>query len=55
AYKTFEKIIINTDNKTCDIYFMNGIVFKHYPLMKVISAQQAISALKYMVDGEVYF
>ncbi|EOO9239819.1 hypothetical protein FUW53_RS23555, partial [Escherichia coli] len=22
-----------------DIYFMNGIVFKHYPLMKVISAQ----------------
>ncbi|EEX3675869.1 recombinase, partial [Escherichia coli] len=26
-----------------------GIVFKHYPLMKVISAQQAISALKYMV------
>ncbi|HHY8562982.1 TPA: hypothetical protein ACWALQ_005234, partial [Escherichia coli] len=24
-------------------------------LMKVISAQQAISALKYMVDGEVYF
>ncbi|HHZ4014247.1 TPA: hypothetical protein ACWCC3_005174, partial [Escherichia coli] len=23
--------------------------------MKVISAQQAISALKYMVDGEVYF
>ncbi|EPV4237095.1 hypothetical protein, partial [Escherichia coli] len=25
------------------------------PLMKVISAQQAISALKYMVDGEVYF
>ncbi|HAL8248050.1 TPA: recombinase, partial [Escherichia coli] len=20
-------------------YFMNGIVFKHYPLMKVISAQ----------------
>ncbi|EER9473894.1 hypothetical protein F6B09_004600, partial [Escherichia coli] len=26
-----------------------------YPLMKVISAQQAISALKYMVDGEVYF
>ncbi|HHZ1397443.1 TPA: hypothetical protein ACWAHB_005222, partial [Escherichia coli] len=22
---------------------------------KVISAQQAISALKYMVDGEVYF
>ncbi|EOW6178345.1 recombinase family protein, partial [Escherichia coli] len=55
AYKTFEKIIINTDNKTCDIYFMNGIVFKHYPLMKVISAQQAISALKYMVDGEIYF
>ncbi|EFO3600582.1 hypothetical protein C2C88_23225, partial [Escherichia coli] len=55
AYKTFEKNIINTDNKTCDIYFMNGIVFKHYPLMKVISAQQAISALKYMVDGEVYF
>ncbi|EKB8189365.1 recombinase family protein, partial [Escherichia coli] len=53
--KIFEKIIINTDNKTCDIYFMNGIVFKHYPLMKVISAQQAISALKYMVDGEVYF
>ncbi|EEV4110624.1 hypothetical protein DXL99_RS24755, partial [Escherichia coli] len=49
------KIIINTDNKTCDIYFMNGIVFKHYPLMKVISAQQAISALKYMVDGEIYF
>ncbi|HAO7354740.1 TPA: hypothetical protein ACGK07_004356, partial [Escherichia coli] len=28
---------------------------KHYPLMKVISAQQAISTLKYMVDGEVYF
>ncbi|EFE6301065.1 recombinase family protein [Escherichia coli] len=55
AYKTFEKIIINTDNKTCDIYFMNGIVFKHYPLMKTISAQQAISTLKYMVDGEVYF
>ncbi|HAO9990855.1 TPA: hypothetical protein IRO87_005085, partial [Escherichia coli] len=55
AYKIFEKIIINTDNKTCDIYFMNGIVFKHYPLMKVISAQQAISALKYMVDGEIYF
>ncbi|HFM0766939.1 TPA: hypothetical protein ACHKF2_004748, partial [Escherichia coli] len=27
----------------------------HYPLMKVISAQQAISTLKYMVDGEVYF
>ncbi|EET6412668.1 hypothetical protein, partial [Escherichia coli] len=27
----------------------------HYPLMKVISAQQAISALKYMVDGEIYF
>ncbi|HGW8031874.1 recombinase, partial [Escherichia coli] len=54
-YKTFEKIIINTDNKTCDIYFMNGIVFKHYPLMKTISAQQAISTLKYMVDGEVYF
>ncbi|HAI9812044.1 TPA: hypothetical protein ACG6DJ_004854, partial [Escherichia coli] len=26
-----------------------------YPLMKVISAQQAISTLKYMVDGEVYF
>ncbi|EEX1152323.1 TPA: recombinase, partial [Escherichia coli] len=26
-----------------------------YPLMKVISAQQAISALKYMVDGEIYF
>ncbi|MFN2074998.1 hypothetical protein, partial [Escherichia coli] len=25
------------------------------PLMKVISAQQAISALKYMVDGEIYF
>ncbi|HHY5344592.1 TPA: hypothetical protein ACV5TA_004750, partial [Escherichia coli] len=24
-------------------------------LMKVISAQQAISALKYMVDCEVYF
>ncbi|EGU8737223.1 recombinase, partial [Escherichia coli] len=23
--------------------------------MKVISAQQAISTLKYMVDGEVYF
>ncbi|HHZ2680223.1 hypothetical protein, partial [Escherichia coli] len=23
--------------------------------MKVISAQQAISALKYMVDGEIYF
>ncbi|HHY8847449.1 TPA: hypothetical protein ACV76X_005222, partial [Escherichia coli] len=22
---------------------------------KVISAQQAISALKYMVDGEIYF
>ncbi|EGT2568500.1 recombinase family protein [Escherichia coli] len=55
AYKTFEKIIINTDNKTCDIYFMNGIVFKHDPLMKTISAQQAISTLKYMVDGEVYF
>ncbi|MGK3640677.1 recombinase family protein, partial [Escherichia coli] len=55
AYKTFEKIIINTDNKTCDIYFMNGIVFKHYHLMKTISAQQAISTLKYMVDGEVYF
>lgn len=53
--KIFEKIIINTDNKTCDIYFMNGIVFKHYPLMKVISAQQAISTLKYMVDGEIYF
>ncbi|EHH6655068.1 TPA: recombinase, partial [Escherichia coli] len=34
---------------------MNGIVFKHYPLMKTISAQQAISTLKYMVDGEVYF
>ncbi|EFD8939407.1 recombinase, partial [Escherichia coli] len=32
-----------------------GIVFKHYPLMKVISAQQAISTLKYMVDGEIYF
>ncbi|EFB1776785.1 recombinase, partial [Escherichia coli] len=28
---------------------------KHYPLMKVISAQQAISTLKYMVDGEIYF
>ncbi|EHA4920073.1 TPA: hypothetical protein ACHORX_005112, partial [Escherichia coli] len=27
----------------------------HYPLMKTISAQQAISTLKYMVDGEVYF
>ncbi|HFG3931780.1 TPA: hypothetical protein ACGK5A_004900, partial [Escherichia coli] len=27
----------------------------HYPLMKVISAQQAISTLKYMVDGEIYF
>lgn len=53
--KHSKKIIINTDNKTCDIYFMNGIVFKHYPLMKVISAQQAISALKYMVDGEIYF
>ncbi|EFN7567283.1 recombinase, partial [Escherichia coli] len=26
-----------------------------YPLMKVISAQQAISTLKYMVDGEIYF
>ncbi|EFE7436546.1 recombinase, partial [Escherichia coli] len=25
------------------------------PLMKTISAQQAISTLKYMVDGEVYF
>ncbi|EFE7184495.1 recombinase, partial [Escherichia coli] len=25
------------------------------PLMKVISAQQAISTLKYMVDGEIYF
>ncbi|EFN6124612.1 recombinase, partial [Escherichia coli] len=24
-------------------------------LMKTISAQQAISTLKYMVDGEVYF
>ncbi|MXE06744.1 hypothetical protein, partial [Escherichia coli] len=33
----------------------NGIVFKHYPLMKTISAQHAISTLKYMVDGEVYF
>ncbi|MGG7246325.1 hypothetical protein ACQ7A7_28020, partial [Escherichia coli] len=30
-------------------------VYKRQPLMKVISAQQAISALKYMVDGEIYF
>lgn len=36
VYKIFEKIIINTDNKICDIYFMNGIVFKYYFLMKVI-------------------
>lgn len=36
VYKIFEKIIINMDNKICDIYFMNGIVFKYYFLMKVI-------------------
>lgn len=55
VYKIFEKIIINTDNKICDIYFMNGIVFKYYFLMKVIFVQQAISVFKYMVDGEIYF
>lgn len=55
AYKTFKKIIINTNNKTCNIYFINSIVFKHYPLIKVISAQQAISALKYIVNSKIYF
>ncbi|EPF2604196.1 TPA: recombinase family protein [Yersinia enterocolitica] len=50
-FKTFKEIVLDTENKTCDICFSNGFKLINFPLLKSTNSEQLISALAYTDDS----